>query len=551
MRARGLLIAAAVASAAALAGSAGADVPAPRQISVDPFTNPSGQHETAVEPDSFAFGNTVVAVFQLGRIAAGGASGIGWARSTDGGRTWTSGVLPALTVHATPPGPYSRASDPVIAFDRVHGTWLASVLALREAAGTSISSLVTSRSADGSSWSAPVVTAPEQGQLFMHDKNWIVCDNGRSSPHAGRCYVTWTHSEGGTLAVSSSSDGGQTWSAAVTVPAARGTGWQPIVRPDGTLVVVYMTGGTIEAVRSRDGGRTFAAPAVVASQRFARVPGMRAPSLPSVEIDAAGRAVAAWHDCRFRVRCSTNDIVYASSRDGTRWTRVRRIRTAPRLGGLNHFVPGLAVDASTRGARTRLAAAFYVLTPRGCTLGSCLVQPWFVSSRDNGRTWSAPEALAPAQRPDAYPNSNGGRFAGDYISTSFTHGGTAVPVFAAASAPFDGRFHQGVFATAVPPLPAAARPLSLGRPRVAPRRPRPGRRVIVSAPLAGPSDDAHVRCSATRARVLRAGLAGGRAVCRLRVRAGARVRGTITVTTPDADATRRFALRVQRSQTGS
>ena len=49
----------------------------PVRLSFDSYTNPAAQHETAVEPDNFSYGDTVVAVFQLGRFADGGASGIG------------------------------------------------------------------------------------------------------------------------------------------------------------------------------------------------------------------------------------------------------------------------------------------------------------------------------------------------------------------------------------------------------------------------------------------------------------------------------------------
>ena len=56
-----------------------------RRLSVDTSTNPASQHETAVEPDSFAFGSTVVAAYQVGRFANGGASNIGVSVSTDAG----------------------------------------------------------------------------------------------------------------------------------------------------------------------------------------------------------------------------------------------------------------------------------------------------------------------------------------------------------------------------------------------------------------------------------------------------------------------------------
>ena len=54
--------------------SAGSVVPTP--ISNDPYTDGGNahQHKTQVEPDSFAFGNTVVGVSQSGRWYDGGGS---------------------------------------------------------------------------------------------------------------------------------------------------------------------------------------------------------------------------------------------------------------------------------------------------------------------------------------------------------------------------------------------------------------------------------------------------------------------------------------------
>jgi len=52
------------------------------QLSSDPYTNPDSNHKTQVEPDTFAFGNTIVAAFQSGRFFDGGASNIGWPTTT-------------------------------------------------------------------------------------------------------------------------------------------------------------------------------------------------------------------------------------------------------------------------------------------------------------------------------------------------------------------------------------------------------------------------------------------------------------------------------------
>src|SRR5439155_19249825 len=90
------------------------------QISSYPYTNTTSNHKTEVEPDTFAFGNTIVSAFQVGRFFDGGGSNIGWATSTNGGETWTHGFLPSSTVFATPPGVYQRGSDASVAYDAKH-----------------------------------------------------------------------------------------------------------------------------------------------------------------------------------------------------------------------------------------------------------------------------------------------------------------------------------------------------------------------------------------------------------------------------------------------
>ena len=76
------------------------------QLSSDPFSNATSQHRTEVEPDTFASGRTLVSVFQVGRFFGGGASDIGFATSTDGGTSFTSGFLPGTTPFSTPGGIY-------------------------------------------------------------------------------------------------------------------------------------------------------------------------------------------------------------------------------------------------------------------------------------------------------------------------------------------------------------------------------------------------------------------------------------------------------------
>src|SRR5436305_130452 len=133
------------------------------RISSDPYTNPTSNHKTEVEPDTFAFGNTIVSVFQVGRFFDGGASNIGWATSTNGGETWTHGFLPGTTVYATPPGPYARASDPSVAYDAKHKVWIISWLGLTDAETPPVDVLVSRSTDGGRTFGAPVgVTADHQ-----------------------------------------------------------------------------------------------------------------------------------------------------------------------------------------------------------------------------------------------------------------------------------------------------------------------------------------------------------------------------------------------------
>src|SRR5947209_7301935 len=90
------------------------------QLSTDTFTDTDAQHMTEVEPDTFAFGSTIVSAFQVGRISGGGSSDIGFATSTNSGSSWTHGFLPGVTVNFMG-GRFASASDPSVAFDAKHG----------------------------------------------------------------------------------------------------------------------------------------------------------------------------------------------------------------------------------------------------------------------------------------------------------------------------------------------------------------------------------------------------------------------------------------------
>jgi BNR repeat-like domain len=437
-----------VVSAALLVPAASAQAAVPlTEVINDGFSNPQSQHATAVEPDTFAFGSTIVTVSQVGRYFDGGASGTGFATSTDGGASWTSGVLPGLTVHQSPPGPYDRATDPVIAYDPLHNVWLAQSLVLNEeAGGPSGVAVVVNRSTDGGlTWSGPVVSAQASGNQDF-DKNWIVCDTHPGSPFYGRCYQTWDDfGNGNRLLQNFSTDGGLTWSNPVpTANNATGLGGQPVVQPDGDVIVpagnAFLT--AIIAFRSTNGGVSWSNADLVSQAPTHNVAGnLRTDPLPTAEIDAAGRVYVVWQDCRFRRGCKVNDLVMTTSTDGASWTPVTRIPIDSLTSGVDHFIPGLGVEPASTG---RLALAYYFYRSSRCNKKNpCQLEVGYVQSNDGGMNWSTPTDVAGPFAVTSVADTTQGRMVGDYISTSWLNG-RAWPAFAVASAPVGTVFDEPI-----------------------------------------------------------------------------------------------------------
>jgi hypothetical protein len=403
-----------------------------RRLSVDPYANTDSQHETAVEPDDFAYGATIVAAFQIGRREGGAAANIGTAVSHDGGKTWLRGYLPGLTVNAG--GFESAVSDPSVAYDALHGVWLVASLSIHNGG----SHVFVSRSTDGQHWATPV----DAGFGPILDKEWIACDNNAASPFRGRCYAEYTDDQRNITVSQSSDDGGATWSTPVRAASVL-VGTQPVVEANGTVVVVAgdyrgdtSLAGAIAALRSTDGGATWQRFTVSDLQSADNDP-MRAISLPSVDIDSNGTIYAAWHDCRFRPTCTANDIVLSTSIDGVTWTPPVRV-----THGQSSFIAGLGADPSNPG---RLGLVYAYFDARK-NLGIA-----FSQSRDGGRTWTTPQRLDAQRMQTAWlPHAEGGRMVGDYFSVAFA-AGRVVPVYALAAAPQNGRFREGIFAASLRP----------------------------------------------------------------------------------------------------
>ncbi len=411
------------------------------QVSADPYTAenaPTGMHATEVEPDTFAWGSTLVTSFQVGRVFNGGATDIGVSTSTDGGVSWREAFLPGTSREAMRPGPFFSVSDPSVAYDARHHTWIISWLGAHFSGGGIVDVLV-SRSTDGGlTWDDPVVVAATG---VFYDKNWTACDNTPSSPFYGHCYTEFDNASAGDLELmSTSADGGMSWGAPTpTADNARGLGGQPVVQPNGRVVVPYegLSGTSgIRAFTSDDGGETWNASVRISTRSSHRVAGVRTSPLPSAEINRDGTVYVVWQDNRFEPGGAANDIVLSTSSDGLNWSAPSRIPIDPVGGNVDHFIPGLAVDRSSAGGNTLLALTYYFDRDPACAGPGCELFVGSTSSLDNGRTWSDPEVLAGPMRLDWLVPTTQGVMVGDYISTSFLAGQQRVlPAFAVGFEP--------------------------------------------------------------------------------------------------------------------
>src|SRR6185437_11176903 len=265
-----------------------------------------------------------------------------------------------------------------------------------------------------------------------------VCDNSPASPFYGHCYTQWDdHGAGNRLQMSTSTDGGQRWSA----PATNNTGvigGQPVVRPNGTVIVPIANANetAVGAFNSTNGGASWSGTTTIATISHHTVAGgLREGPLPSAEIDGAGTVYVAWADCRFRRSCKTNDIVLSHSLNatGTSWSSVTRVPIDATSSGVDHFIPGLAVNKATSASTAQLGLTYYFYPS-----GSTSLSVGFVSSTNAGSTWSTAQTLASGMPSTWVATTSQGRMVGDYISTSYGSDNLAHGVFATASAPTTG-----------------------------------------------------------------------------------------------------------------
>jgi len=414
-------------------------------VSDDPYTNPGTYHRTQVEPVTAAFGSTVVSVFQTGRATNWGASNFGWAVSRDAGATWTDGFLPGTTIHATPPGPWQRVTDPAVAYDARHQTWLIVGEGARPCSLTGSCAgarVFVSRSTDGAqTFDEPLLPRrPNRTQFF--DVPWIACDNFPTSLFYGNCYMVWIDGwHRALLHAYTSSDGGLTWVAGTIPPDHHCVGHPTlVVQPNGTVIIGFTEECELSARTfvSTDGGASYVGPFHIPSfDQRGPAGGLRASAIPPgrrFDVDAAGRIYSAWSDCAFRRAeegvCTHNDIVLSTSDDGRHWTDMFRVPIDPVTSSADHFLAAIAVDPQTSGDSAHIAIVYYFHPEQWCDSKTCQLYVGLVSSSDGGSTWKVQDLAGPFKN-TWFPLTDSGYMVGEYIGISFVDG-KAIPVFPVA-----------------------------------------------------------------------------------------------------------------------
>jgi hypothetical protein len=352
--------------------------------------------------------NNLLASYQEGRFADGGARVLTYAASFDAGRTWQEGILPGLTQAAG--GAFERASDPWVAFGPGGRAYYVS-LAFNET--SQLNGIFVSVSEDGGrNWGSPVTVHATSADF--DDKEAIVVDNQANSPFRGRVYVGWdtaTANQRQPLLFSYSSDGGASYRSPVTIDdQGANIGIIPMVGPGGVVHAVWTrfigNDGTLVAARSTDGGDTWSTPVAISDLHTAGLANARTGSiLPTAAIDPRrGILYVVWQDSRFSP--GVDQIVFSSSKDGGQtWSAPKRVSDGP-LDAAN-FTPAVAVTPDGI-----VGVSYYSL--RNDPSRGFAVDEYFAISRNQGKKFLRSTRVSPASWDMRFAAFAEGFFLGDY-----------------------------------------------------------------------------------------------------------------------------------------
>lgn len=375
--------------------------------------NGPGQPETQTEP-FLAIDpgreTRLLAGYQEGRFATGGARALTYAWSRNGGRTWTEGLVPGLS-HASG-GPFQRASDPWVAFGPGGRAYYCSLLFNETGPENGI--YVSASSDGGRNWGPPVPVHQGDANNF-DDKQAMIVDTYADSPYRGRIYVGWdtVGDNYQILRMSWSADGGASFSPAIDVQSTgMNIGVLPLVAPGGVVHAIWahLDNGqapiVLQASRSEDGGATWSPPVQIAQMQPAQVRYQRAGEiLPAAAVDPrTGRLYVVWMDGRFSG--GVPQVVLSRSNDGGRtWSAPQRVSDGP--SDAPSYTPSVAVSGEGR-----VGVSYYSLRNDPARLFQ--VDLYLATSR-NGVDFGASRRVSPSSWDVRFAAVAQDFFLGDYM----------------------------------------------------------------------------------------------------------------------------------------
>jgi hypothetical protein len=375
--------------------------------------------------------NNLIGVWQQDRFSNGGARGLVAGYSTDTGRSWREVPLPFSRCVAGGLA-YDRASDPVVSIGpdgRAYAVSLSFTPNNVAPNFTTADAIASATSTNGGrTWQRVRVLDQDtngdvQGSL---DKEWVVADPARP----GIAYVTWDHftpNPDGSFHVparfSRTTDGGQSWSAPLTIAAMptneAATIDTPVVDPRTGAVYVFFNWSTpghpdrLAFVRSTNRGHAWSKPRAIATVGTVGVsdpntgkPLRTGDSLFSAAINPlTGRLYLTWQSARFTSGQYDESLLVTSGDAGRTWSSPKVVST--RYGG-PAFLPTIAVNSAGLVGLT-----WYDFRHDNPATLPLSTDVWFRTVNASGTRVSDEQHLSGRFNYLAAPNA-GGRFIGDY-----------------------------------------------------------------------------------------------------------------------------------------
>jgi hypothetical protein len=290
----------------------------------------------------------------------------GFWTSSDGGSTWKGGCAPLAQ------GAAGGEGDPVVGYDLNGTAWRGGLDVLKSGQSEVV---VSSSTNNGQTWSTPIIAT--KLPKLLSDKPWLEIDTGADSPNKNAIYISSTQfdSENNSqIYVSTSTDGGQTWTAVAAAPQAM---WPNVVQfsdlaigAGGTVYLSYMyctadgkagdcgdTAATLYFTQSMDAGETWSTPVVMATMGldfdncacafFGSLPNTSEPmsEIPVIAIDNSnGRHGGELYFAAYTWTGLFMQLLVGSSTDGGNiWNPP--VAVAPKSDKHDQFMPWINVSA--------------------------------------------------------------------------------------------------------------------------------------------------------------------------------------------------------------